>query len=120
MFLRFLIFGGLAIIGAAGYIMYSKSKSRENAVIPDKTVDKLIFDDVVQYFKSEEVANLLSNNSSYIATVTRKRDGDSLLFSLAVFDKSSNKAIKLFIIKANSIDEATASIFGEKDMVVLS
>jgi len=88
--------------------------------------------DIISWFKKPENANILKENSDFIALCikgneTLKYVKDTNFGSqenkidcvAAIFDSKKNEIVKGILFKCNQLNEDLLKLFGDKDMIVL-
>ena len=118
----------LVILGifGVGFLFLGKSKSLLKD-IEEQDIDTLMFDDIVRWFKTKTIEEMVKSNKSYAATVLKDQEAkkyfnkstDKQIVIASVFDKNKGEIIKAKVFKANKIDDKLIEMFGGKDLIIL-
>ena len=92
--------------------------------LPSKFVETLTAEEVVRYFKSDDIHNKLQSNDGYIAVAIRRKAEHGYDAVLCIYDTNKNNIVdsrtSAQIICAKQFDHDLEAFFGGKDMLVLS
>ncbi len=88
-----------------------------------QVVDSLGINKIVEYFKDPRRRKLLQEDSKYMAIATKEEFGAELLrIACCIFDVSSNAVVNMddiAVFQTRKLEDSLASLFGEKQMIVL-
>lgn len=118
----------LAIFGVFGLgaLFLGKSKTLQTE-IEEQDIDILMFDNIVRWFKTKSIEEIIKSNKNYSATVLKgyeakkyfNKTTDKHIVVASVFDESKGDIVKAKVFKANKIDGKLREMFGDKDLIVL-
>lgn len=116
----FFIGAGLAItagVAALGYFCFFK-----NAGIKRENRDNLSFEDVVNYFKNDNIKSILASSPNLTAVALNKPELGKNIITLCIFDKTTNSIVNAdlavnYVVTTLSSDLIRA--FNGKEMLVL-
>ena len=117
------ILAGTLLIAGWWYLYKKFSKAPSNIYdsFPKKEVEILTFEEIVKFFKSEEMNIELKNNKDIIAVAintNENKDGFNSFF-VGTFDKVKNCVKKGVVFDCKDVDEIIKKQFGDKRMIIL-